>query len=208
VTRTEHDGTVTVIADSFEGKRLNSPNDVVVKSDGSIWFTDPIFGIRDYYEGYKAEPELPTNVYRVDVSGEMTAVITDIPLPNGLAFSPDESRLYVVQSAVPRGIHVYDVSADGRQVANGRRLIDAGENGAPDGFRLDTSGNLWCGWGTGDGLNGVRVFDPDGRVLGHIHLPERCANVVFGGAHRTRLFMTASQSLYALHVRAQGVGYF
>lgn len=207
VTRTELDGTITVIADSYQGKRLNSPNDVVVKSDGSIWFTDPSFGIRDYYEGYKAEPELPTHVYRVDPSGKMTAVITDIPLPNGLAFSPDETKLYVVQSQIPRGIHVFDVTPDGQGAENGRLLIDAGENGAPDGFRLDTSGNLWCGWGTGEGLNGVRVFDPEGKALGHIHLPERCSNVVFGGTYRTRLFMTASQSLYALHVRAQGVGY-
>ena len=207
VTRTELDGTITVIADSYDGKRLNSPNDVVVNSDGSIWFTDPWFGIRDWYEGYKAEPELPTNVYRVDPSGGIEAVITDIPLPNGLAFSPDETKLYVVQSAVPRGIHVYDVTKDGKGATNGRLLIEAGEKGAPDGFRLDTFGNLWCGWGVGDGLNGVRVFDPEGTVLGHIHLPERCANVVFGGQHRTRLFMTASQSLYSIHVRVQGVGY-
>lgn len=207
VTRTEYDGRVTVIADSFEGKRLNSPNDVVVKSDGSVWFTDPIFGIRDYYEGYKAEPELPTHVYRVDPSGGMTAVVTDIPLPNGLAFSPDESKLYVVQSQIPRGIHVFDVTPDGQGATNGRLVIDAGEKGAPDGFRLDTAGNLWCGWGTGEGLNGVRVFDAEGTPLGHIHLPERCSNVAFGGTYRTRLFMTASQSLYALHVRAQGVGY-
>ncbi|MBT8423638.1 MAG: SMP-30/gluconolactonase/LRE family protein [Silicimonas sp.] len=207
VTRTEPDGAITVIADAYQGKRLNSPNDVVVKSDGSVWFTDPIFGIRDYYEGYKADPELPTNVYRVDVSGAIAPVITDIPLPNGLAFSPDESKLYVVQSQIPRGIHVFDVTSDGQGAENGRLLIDAGENGAPDGFRLDTSGNLWCGWGTGEGLNGVRVFDADGTPLGHIHLPERCSNVVFGGPHRTRLFMTASQSLYAVHVRAQGVGY-
>lgn len=207
VTRTAIDGTVTVIADSYQGKRLNSPNDVVVKSDGSIWFTDPSFGIRDWYEGYKAEPELPTNVYRVDPSGEITAVITDIPFPNGLAFSPDETRLYVVQSAIPRGIHVFDVTADGQGVTNGRRLIEAGDKGAPDGFRLDAGGNLWCGWGVGEGLNGVRVFDPEGTALGHVHLPERCANLVFGGQHRTRLFMAASQSLYSLFVRAQGVPY-
>ncbi|MFZ7093132.1 SMP-30/gluconolactonase/LRE family protein [Primorskyibacter sp. 2E233] len=207
VTRTELDGTITVLADSYQGKRLNSPNDVVVKSDGSVWFTDPAFGIRDFYEGYKDTPELPTNVYRIDPSGELTAVIEGIDYPNGLAFSPDENLLYVVQSGVPRCIHAFDVSADGRGVSNGRHLIEAGEHGTPDGFRLDTDGNLWCGWGVGDGLNGVRIFAPDGTVIGHIHLPERCANLCFGGTHRTRLYMAASQSLYALHVRAQGVAY-
>ncbi|WP_136443050.1 SMP-30/gluconolactonase/LRE family protein [Pacificoceanicola onchidii] len=208
VTRTELDGTVTVLADSYQGKRLNAPNDVVVKSDGSVWFTDPTFGIRDYYEGYRAEPELPTHVYRIDPSGEITAVITEIDHPNGLAFSPDERILYVVQSGAPRCIHAYDVSGDGLTVSNGRRLIEAGEQGTPDGFRLDTDGNLWCGWGTGEGLNGVRVFAPDATPIGMIQLPERCANVCFGGTYRTRLFMAASQSVYALHVRAQGVAYF
>lgn len=207
VTRTEIDGTVTVLADSYDGKRLNAPNDVVVKSDGSVWFTDPTFGIRDWYEGYKATPELPTNVYRIDPDGTITAVIEGIDHPNGLAFSPDETILYVVQSGPPRCIHAFDVSSDGQTVGNGRRLIEAGEHGTPDGFRLDTLGNLWCGWGVGEGRNGVRVFAPDATPLGHIHLPERCANVAFGGPHRTRLFMAASQSLYALHVRAQGVAY-
>ena len=209
VTRTEPDGAITVLADRFDGKRLNAPNDVVVKSDGSIWFTDPSFGIRDFYEGYKAEPELPTHVYRIcPHSGTVTPVIRDIPQPNGLAFSADESKLYVVQSEIPRGIHVFDVASDGLSVSNGRRLIEAGETGTPDGFRLDTQGNLWCGWGAGEGQNGVRIFAPDGDPIGHIHLPERCANLCFGGRYRTRLFMTASQSLYALHVRAQGLPYF
>jgi gluconolactonase len=208
VTRTQADGTVTVLAEMFEGRRLNSPNDVVVKSDGAVWFSDPSFGIRDYYEGCRAEPELPTNVYRVDPeSGAVGLAVAGIALPNGLAFSPDERLLYVVQSAVPRAIHVCEVAPDGLSARPAGRLVEAGEAGSPDGVRVDTAGNLWAGWGTGEGLNGVRVFGPDGTLLGHIHLPERCANVCFGGRHRTRLFMAASQSLYALHVRAQGIGY-
>ncbi|WP_172297059.1 SMP-30/gluconolactonase/LRE family protein [Pseudoruegeria sp. HB172150] len=209
VTRTEIDGTVTVIADSYQGKRLNSPNDVVVKSDGAIWFTDPSFGILSHYEGGVAEPELPTNVYRVDgETGEMTVVIEGINQPNGLCFSPDEDLLYLVESrGVPRKIHVYDVTPDGRGVTNGRLFVDAGEKGTPDGFRCDTGGNLWAGWGIGEGLDGVRVFAPDGTAIGQIHLPERCANLCFGGPRRNRLFMAAAKSLYALYVNVAGVPY-
>ena len=206
VTRTEYDGTITVIADRFEGKPLNSPNDIVCKSDGSIWFSDPPFGILGYYEGYRATPELPTNLYRVDgKGGEITVATGEINRPNGLAFSPDESRLYVVESGVtPRLIHVFDVIAGGTRLANKRRFIDAGI-GTPDGFRCDADGNLWCGWGMGqDGLDGVSVFNPDGMLIGRIDLPERCANLCFGGTHRNRLFMAASTSLYALYVNTQG----
>jgi gluconolactonase len=204
VTRTEHDGTVTVLCDSFEGKRLNSPNDVVVKSDGSVWFTDPPFGILGNYEGRVAEPELPTNVYRVDGrTGETTVVVADIDRPNGLCFSPDETRLYVVKSAPPRLIYVYDVE-DGVRLANRRVFVDPGENGTPDGFRCDVDGNLWCGWGMGEGLDGVNVYAPDGILIGRIRLPERCANLCFGGVARNRLFMAASQSVYALYVNTQG----
>ena len=209
VTRTEHDGAITVLAEGYRGKRLNSPNDVVVKSDGSVWFTDPIFGTLGYYEGYKAVPDLPTNVYRVDTAtGEIGAVIEGIENPNGLAFSPDEKRLYVVECGPPpRSIKVFDVDATGRKVANGRVLIDAGP-GTPDGFRCDVDGNLWCGWGMGkEELDGVRIFSPEGQAIGHIHLPERCANVCFGGLQRNRLFMAASQSVYALYVNTQGVSY-
>src|SRR5262249_21913178 len=147
VTRTEYDGAITVIADRHDGKPLNSPNDIVCKSDGSIWFTDPPFGILGYYEGYAATPELPTNVYRVDgASGQLTVVTDHVSRPNGLAFSPDESRLYVVESgASPRLIHVFDVVNGGTALANKRRFIDAGL-GTPDGFRCDVDGNLWCGW--------------------------------------------------------------
>ena len=207
VTRTEHDGTLTVIADSFQGKRLNSPNDLVVKSDGSIWFTDPTFGILGWYEGGKATPELPMNVYRVDPSGEIEVAAEGINQPNGLAFSPDEKLIYIVESrATPRKILAYEV-VDGRKLANRRALIDAGP-GTPDGFRVDMDGNLWCGWGMGqDGLDGVHVFNPEGKLIGRIDLPERCANLCFGGVHRNRLFMAASTSVYALYVNTQGVGY-
>jgi len=210
VVRTEADGSVVAIAEHFEGKRLNSPNDVVCKSDGSIWFTDPSFGILGYYEGGKAPPELPTNVYRLDVDGSLTVVAEGINQPNGLAFSPDESLLYIVESrSTPRRILAYDVTQQGRALSGGRILIDAGPKGTPDGFRVDIHGNLWCGWGMGEaGLDGVHVFNPDGKLIGCIDLPERCANLCFGGLHRNRLFMAASTSVYALYVNTQGVGYF
>jgi len=206
VTRTEYDGSITVLMDRFEGKRLNSPNDVVVKSDDSIWFTDPPFGILGHYEGHTAEPEVGTNVYRVDgKTGQATVATAEVPRPNGLCFSPDERRLYVVVSgAVPREIRVFDVVGDGRALANGRVFIDCGA-GIPDGMRCDTDGNLWCGWGGGEGLDGVAIFNPDGQLIGRILLPERSANLCFGGAKRNRLFMAGSQSLYSIYVNAQGV---
>ena len=209
VTRTDHDGHITVLAEGYKGKRLNSPNDVVVKSDGAVWFTDPSFGILSHYEGHAATPELPTNVYRVDpATREIVPVIETIAMPNGLAFSADERLLFVVESgSTPRRIHVFDVVDHGRAVANGRIFIDCGA-GIPDGFRLDLEGNLWCGWGGGEGLDGVRVFAPTAEPIGQIHLPERCANVCFGGVKRNRLFMAASQSVYALYVNAQGLPYF
>jgi gluconolactonase len=207
VTRTEYDGSITVILDSFQGKRLNSPNDVVVKSDGTIWFTDPPFGILGTYEGHKADPESPQNVYRVDpVSGEVSAVAVDLRGPNGLAFSPDEKILYVVESrATPnRLLLAFDVVDGGRALANKRVFIDAGP-GTPDGFRVDVDGNLWCGWGMGKAeLDGVMVFSPAGKAIGRIALPERCANVCFGGRNRDRLFMAASKSLYSVFVNTQG----
>jgi gluconolactonase len=208
ITRTEHDGQITVLMDQWQGKRLNSPNDVVVKSDGSIWFTDPVFGILGHYEGHKAEPENDQNVYRFDPqTNEASVVADDVLGPNGLCFSPDESILYVVESrGVPsRKILAYDVSADGRSISNKRVLIDAGP-GTPDGMRCDVDGNLWCGWGMGDeALDGVFVYAPDGVLIGRIALPERCANVCFGGLKRNRLFMAASQSMYSLYVNTQGV---
>ncbi len=207
VTRTEYDGSITVLADAFDGRRLNSPNDLVVKSDGSVWFTDPMFGISNDYEGYISPSEIGMNVYRIDPEAEKIAIVMEgIEAPNGLCFSPDEKTLYLVESrSVPnRNILAFDV-VDGRRLANRRILIDAGAGATPDGLRCDTDGNLWCGWGMGsDDLDGVRVFAPDGTPIGHIGLPERCANLCFGGLKRNRLFMAASQSVYALYVNVQG----
>ncbi|MBP0493640.1 SMP-30/gluconolactonase/LRE family protein [Pararoseomonas indoligenes] len=228
VTRTEKDGSITVLADKYEGKRLNAPNDIVVKSDDSIWFTDPTFGILGDWEGFKAAPEQPTtNVYRLAPDGKITAVITDLVLPNGLAFSPDEKKLYVVgrNPAPARSIFAYDVGADGT-LSNRVKLIDATDSAALDGFKVDKDGNLWVGYGS-DGnleaqpttvngrpvynlrgkpeeLDGVMVFSPEGKRLAHIRLPERCPNLCFGGAKGNRLYMTSSHSLYALYVEAQG----
>ena len=206
VTRTEYDGSITVLVDRFEGKRLNSPNDVVVRSDGSIWFTDPMFGILSHYEGTVADQELPMRTYRIDgATGETTVVSDDIVAPNGLAFSPDEHTLYIVESrSEPRRIRAHDVSEDGTRLSNSRILIDAGPGGTPDGFRCDTDGNLWCGWGMTEELDGVRVFNPEGAPIGHIALPERCANVCFGGIRRNRLFMASSHSLFSIYVNAHG----
>lgn len=208
VTRTEYDGEISTIMDSHDGKRLSSPNDVVVKSDGSIWFTDPPFGILGNYEGHRAEAELGQFVWRVDEeTGEATVVADDVLGPNGLCFSPDEAILYVVESrGMPtRKILAYDVNADRKTLSNKRVLIDAGK-GTPDGMRCDVDGNLWCGWGMGDpDLDGVFVFAPDGTPIGRIALPERCANVCFGGRANSRLFMAASQSVYALYVNVAGV---
>jgi gluconolactonase len=208
VTRTEYDGSLTVILDAYGGKPLNSPNDVVAKSDGSIWFTDPTFGILGYYEGYQAEPELPQHVYRVDVAtGEASIVAADVAGPNGLCFSPDERLFYLIESrGTPnRKIWVYDVADDGRTIENGRVFLDAGE-GTIDGMRCDIHGNLWCGWGMGsEELDGVMVISPRGKLIGRIALPERCANLCFGGLQRNRLFMASCQSVYALYVNTQGV---
>jgi gluconolactonase len=207
VVRTEYDGGITVLADSYAGKPLNSPNDVVVKSDGSIWFTDPPFGISAWYEGERHAPQQPhTNTYRIDgQTGAVTLVADDIDHPNGLAFSPDEKILYIVESrSEPRNIIAYDV--DGATLRNKRVHIRCEPGETPDGFRVDTEGNLWCGWGMGGpGLDGVKVFNAAGAPIGFIDLPERCANLCFGGRHRNRLFMAASHSLYALYVNAQGV---
>jgi gluconolactonase len=213
ITRTGYDGSITVLADNYQGKRLNSPNDIVCRSDGSIWFTDPPFGIGGNYEGEKATPEVPQSVYRIDPqTGQLDRILDDLAAPNGLCFSPDESRLYVVESrAQPnRLVWAYDVSAQGR-LENKRKHIDADGPGALDGIKCDEDGNLWCGWGS-DGsagadaamLDGVMVFNPQGKPIGHIHLPERCANLCFGGARNNRLFMASSHSLYSLYVETRG----
>ena len=207
VTRTEYDGSITVIMDRFENKRLNSPNDVVVASDGAIWFTDPSFGILGNYEGYRSQPEIGQNVYRVDGETGVAAIVaSDVLGPNGLCFSPDGRLLYIVESrGVPtRKILAYDVVDGGRRIENKRILIDAGP-GTPDGMRCDVDGNLWCGWGMGEAeLDGVMIFAPDGTPIGRITLPERCANLCFGGRANSRLFMASSQSLYGLYVNVAG----
>lgn len=206
VTRTEADGSITVLADRFEGKKLNSPNDVVVKSDGSIWFTDPSYGIISDYEGFASPQEQPVHgVYRIDgQSGEITLMVGDFVQPNGLAFSPDESRLYIADSGashdadVPRHIRAFEV------VDGGEGLKDAGpfaviDNGIPDGFRVDSDGWVWCSAG-----DGVQVFDPEGTLAGRILVPQRVSNLTFGGPRRNRLFITATTSLYAIYVNARG----
>ena len=205
VTRTETDGSITVLADSYKGRRLNSPNDVVVRSDGTVWFTDPTYGILSDYEGYKAEPEQATrNVYRVDpVIGELEIMVDDFRQPTGLAFSPDETKLYVADSAAshdinaPRHIRVFDVM-NGNKLANGRVFcnIDAG---IPDGFRADTAGNIWTSAG-----DGVHCFAPDGTLLGKIKIPQTVANLTFGGPRRNQLFIAATQSLYHVYTATTG----
>jgi gluconolactonase len=203
VARYEYDGSVTTIADRYEGRRLNSPNDVVVHPDGSVWFTDPIFGIRGNYEGERAESENTPAVYRVDPDSARVVKVTDeVALPNGLCFSNDYSRLYVCDSNAPREIRSFEVN--GTRLGSGRtfaRLNIPGTDQATgaDGIRCDTDGNIWAG-----ARPGVQIVSPEGDLLGMIRLPEVCANVCFGGARRNRLFMTASQSLYAVYVGAQG----
>jgi len=211
ITRTKYDGTITVLADAFDGKRLNSPNDIVCARDGSLWFTDPSFGILGWWEGAPAVQELPHAAYRLPADGApLQRVIDDLAAPNGLAFSPDESVLYVVESrAEPwRRLWAYDVGNGA--LSNKRLFIDATDGGALDGIAVDTAGNVWCGWGSSRpeiasaGLDGVRCVDAAGKAIGHIHLPERCANLCFGGAKNNRLFMASSHSLYALYVNVQG----
>ncbi len=207
LTRTEYDGTITVLADSFEDKRLTAPNDVVVKSDGSIWFSDNGAGTRGNYLGHTAPWELPFRVYRLDPdTGAMTIAVGDMKRPNGLAFSPDENLLYVVDTPGPgqRTVQVYDVVDNGTKTATRREFCSA-EPGGSDGLRVDVDGNIWCAWGGGEAEDGVAIYAPDGKMIGRIMLPERCANVCFGGRKRNRLFMAASQSVYALYVETQGV---
>ena len=211
VTRTEYDGSITVLADRFEGKRLNSPNDIVARSDGSVWFTDPPFGIGGHWEGEKQASELPQAVYRIDPSGRLDRVL-ESRFPNGLAFTPDEKQLYLVERTAEgrRQIVRYDVNA--RQGLANPTVVVEGGTGALDGFKVDEDGNLWCGWGsTGAAdsvaadLDGVMVFNPAGKPIAHIRLPERCPNLVFGGPKRNRLFMASSHSVYSLYVETRGI---
>jgi len=218
VVRYEHDGTVTVIAESFNGKRLNSPNDIAPHPDGSYWFTDPPYG-RSLYEGRPEPRELPTAVYRVDKSGKLTQVIAEdqVPDPNGIAFSPDYKKLYVVSTGRGPGdtgpggkgdVFTGDVTSD-NTVSSVHRFSDFMVDGvkcSPDGVRCDVDGNVWCSSNAGRsiGYSGVTVWTPQGKLIGRIRLPESCANLCFGGPKRNRLFMTASQSLYSVYVNTQG----
>ncbi|WP_420861599.1 SMP-30/gluconolactonase/LRE family protein [Algirhabdus cladophorae] len=203
VTRTEHDGTITVIADKFDGKPLNSPNDVMVKRDGTIWFSDPHYGIMTNYEGFKAEQELACQVYCVDPdTGTIDAKITDMNCPNGLAFSPDETLLYVADtgrmfSDDPQGIRVYDIKNG--DALNGR-AFHAIDPGCSDGFRMDTDGNLWS-----SAADGVQCLAPDGRLLGKVFVPELVSNICFGGRAKQQLFITATTSIYSIKLNRQGV---
>ncbi|GAC1428107.1 MAG: SMP-30/gluconolactonase/LRE family protein [Chloroflexota bacterium] len=209
VTRTEHDGSITVIADRFEGKRLNSPNDVVVASDGAIWFTDPTYGIDSDYEGHRAQSEIGAcYVYRVDPrDGHCRVVADDFIRPNGLAFSPDERHLYVADTGAthtpdgPHHIRVFAVAADG--TLSGGSVFATCATGLFDGFRLDDSGRIWTSAG-----DGVHCYHPDGSLLGKVRVPEPVANVVFGGPKRNRLFICATTSLYAIYLPVNGAATF
>jgi gluconolactonase len=211
VTRTELDGSITVLMERYQGKPLNAPNDVVAHSNGSVWFTDPGYGILSNYEGHRAAFELPCNVYRLDPKTLAPTVVEGtIRRPNGLCLSPDEKLLYICDSSGTEGgpgsshdIRVYDV-VDGERLANGRTFVNMGA-GIADGIRCDADGNIWAGAGWADeDYNGVHVFNPAGVLIGKIHLPEICANICFGGSRRDRLFMAASTSLYSLYVGTTG----
>jgi gluconolactonase len=205
VTRTELNGSITVLADKFDGKKLNSPNDVVVKSDGSIWFTDPTYGISSYFEGGKAESEIgKRNVYRLDpATGKLVVAVDDFAQPNGLVFSPDESLLYIVDSGIapdpngPHHIRRFQVTEKGK-LRGGEVLVEVAP-GIPDGLRVDTEGNLWC-----TAEDGVHCFTKEGELIGKVLVPEVSANVVFGGPLRNRLFICATSSLYAIYTNVQG----
>lgn len=205
IQRTELDGSITVLADRYRGKRLNSPNDVVVKSDGTIWFSDPVYGLVTDYEGGKRAPELPADLYRFDPrDGSLTVVADDFQSPNGLCFSPDERLLYVSESGVPfatdpvQHLRVFDVVDDGARLANARVFFKV-EPGFTDGVRCDEDGNLWSSAG-----DGVHCISPEAELLGKIAVPAVVSNLCFGGRQRSRLFICGSQSLYAMYVNKRG----
>jgi gluconolactonase len=209
VARYEPDGTVTVIADKYQGKPLNSPNDVVVHPDGGIWFTDPPYGIMGNYEGFAAKQEIKEAVYRADPkTGKLDKLTDELDKPNGICFSPDYKKVYICDTGDPKDIQVFDV-VDGKTIRNKKQFNNmkmAGKApGIADGIRADVDGNIWAGAGRGGpGYDGVHVFTPAGERIGIIVLPEICANICFGGTKRNRLFMAASQSVYAVYVGTRG----
>ncbi|MEH2568362.1 gluconolactonase [Bradyrhizobium sp. AZCC 2289] len=213
VTRTELDGSITVIADKYNGKKLNSPNDAVVTSDGAIWFTDPVYGIGGFYEGIKAEPEQEKhNVYRVDPkSGDIKVVVDDFVEPNGIALSPDEKTLYVIDTGFtdgpdnPSHIRAFNLDVGAGKASNSKVFAEMPKPSITDGVRCDTEGRVWCSVGWGDPKeDGVRCYTAGGELLGKIHIPETVANLCFGGQQRNRLYICGSTSLYAVYTSVQG----
>jgi gluconolactonase len=204
VTRTEFDGSITIIADSFGNSKLNAPNDVAIHKDGAIWFTDPGYGILNNYEGDRSEPELPTAVYRIDPSsGAVEVKATGLVRPNGLCFSPDFTYLYVSDSGSnnPNTIYIYQLSNSGGSLGEGKQFTETGED-STDGMRCDTDGNLWTS--AQGGTNSITIYNDSSALIGRIYLPEVPSNLTFGGHKRNRLFITASRSIYSIYTDATG----